>query len=220
MEILLVWLIFAVIVGAGANGRGRSGFGWFLLAVLISPLLALILLVVLPNVRDEARRAQASATPFTPITRTPPEGLPSWASPDAASASAPVNGNVALEVVQRVDDWAHVRASNGWTGWVDGRRLVPLAPPPPPPPPPAVLAVETSAAYLDAARAPQTVAQSQAALQVGQRMRIKYKDSSKFSGVTGRVTSVGAADVVIRSEKTGQDVVVRFDNMADSEILQ
>lgn len=47
MEFVIGWLIFAVIVGVIAGSRKRSGFGWFLLAVLISPLLALILVLAL-----------------------------------------------------------------------------------------------------------------------------------------------------------------------------
>lgn len=54
MEIILVWLVFAIVVGIAANSRGRSGFGWFILAAIISPLIALILVLVLPNLRVEA----------------------------------------------------------------------------------------------------------------------------------------------------------------------
>jgi hypothetical protein len=44
------WIGFAVIVGIVANSRrGRSGFRWFLLALLISPLLAGLLVLALPN---------------------------------------------------------------------------------------------------------------------------------------------------------------------------
>jgi hypothetical protein len=50
MEIFFLWFVFAVVVGIGAGARGRNGFGWWLLAMLISPLLALILLVLLPSV--------------------------------------------------------------------------------------------------------------------------------------------------------------------------
>lgn len=55
MELGTLWFIFAIVVGFGASGRGRSGFGWFLLALLISPLLAFILLVLLPARSTEAR---------------------------------------------------------------------------------------------------------------------------------------------------------------------
>ena len=59
MELLIIWVIFAVIVGAAASGRGRSVAGWIVLAILISPLLALILLVVMPNLRDQRAREAA-----------------------------------------------------------------------------------------------------------------------------------------------------------------
>ncbi|HRO60256.1 MAG TPA: hypothetical protein PK177_13995 [Burkholderiaceae bacterium] len=71
MELLLFWFIGAIIVGAAAAGRGRGGFAWFLLALLISPLLALVAVLVLPRIEDEpATEPDASGT--TPIhTRCP-----------------------------------------------------------------------------------------------------------------------------------------------------
>ena len=45
--LLVFWLIFAVIVAVAAHGRGRSSVGWFLIAILISPLLALIAVLVM-----------------------------------------------------------------------------------------------------------------------------------------------------------------------------
>ncbi|MEO5705193.1 MAG: PrsW family glutamic-type intramembrane protease, partial [Candidatus Limnocylindrales bacterium] len=64
---------------------------------------------------------------FAPMHRVPPEGLASWALPNPAGASTPLAGGLELQVVQQVGDWAHVSASNGWTGWVDGRRIVPTS---------------------------------------------------------------------------------------------
>ena len=49
MEIALVWFVFAMLVGAAASSRGRSGFGWFLLSCIISPLLGLLLLIAVPK---------------------------------------------------------------------------------------------------------------------------------------------------------------------------
>jgi phosphotransferase system glucose/maltose/N-acetylglucosamine-specific IIC component len=40
MVYVLLWLFFAIMIGAAASSRGRSGFGWFLLAAVISPLLS------------------------------------------------------------------------------------------------------------------------------------------------------------------------------------
>lgn len=40
------WLFFAALVGILAASWGRSGFGWFLLGCLLSPLLAIIILLI------------------------------------------------------------------------------------------------------------------------------------------------------------------------------
>lgn len=68
MEIVLVWLVFAVIVAVAASGRGRSGFGWFLLSAVISPLLSFILLMVLPKVGAARRPKDESGEVITPET--------------------------------------------------------------------------------------------------------------------------------------------------------
>ncbi|MBO4221973.1 hypothetical protein [Bradyrhizobium neotropicale] len=48
MMIFLSWIAFAALVGAFASmRRNRSGFGWFVLALIISPLLAGILVAIL-----------------------------------------------------------------------------------------------------------------------------------------------------------------------------
>src|SRR4051812_14317030 len=44
--IFVAWLVFSIVVGMLAHGRGRSGVGWGFLAGAISPLLAGILLYV------------------------------------------------------------------------------------------------------------------------------------------------------------------------------
>jgi hypothetical protein len=55
MEIALpfFWIAFAVVVGVAAASRGRNGFGWFVLALLISPLIALLLVLVMQNRRSD-----------------------------------------------------------------------------------------------------------------------------------------------------------------------
>lgn len=67
----------------------------------------------------------AVATPFAPTHKVPVEGLPAWQVPDGSTPAVGLAGGLELELVQRVADWGHVRASNGWTGWVDARRLLP-----------------------------------------------------------------------------------------------
>ena len=54
MEILFFWIVSAIIVGIVANSRGRSGIGWFFLSsLLLSPLLGLILVLCLTNLRKQ-----------------------------------------------------------------------------------------------------------------------------------------------------------------------
>jgi hypothetical protein len=59
MEYLFFWLLCSGVVGIVAmHGRGRNGGGWFLLSLLISPLLALILVLCLPAQAKRLTRRQ------------------------------------------------------------------------------------------------------------------------------------------------------------------
>ena len=49
MEVVLLWLFFAVLVANWARSRGRHFFNWFILAAIASPLIAAILLLILPS---------------------------------------------------------------------------------------------------------------------------------------------------------------------------
>ncbi len=56
--IILVWLCLSIAVGGLAQSKGREGFGWFVVALLISPLLALIVIACVPtNSKEIDRRA-------------------------------------------------------------------------------------------------------------------------------------------------------------------
>src|SRR5260370_12701663 len=59
--ILIFWLIFAIVVGVAADARGRNGVLWFVLAAIISPVLALILLLVQPDLKQSASGMLAAA---------------------------------------------------------------------------------------------------------------------------------------------------------------
>lgn len=48
MLFVLFWIVLCVFVGVFANvRRGRNGFGWFVLALFISPLLSGLLVAIL-----------------------------------------------------------------------------------------------------------------------------------------------------------------------------
>jgi len=52
VELFLGWLVLlglAIVVGIAASVRGRNGVGWFFLAVAITPLIAGLLVLVLPD---------------------------------------------------------------------------------------------------------------------------------------------------------------------------
>lgn len=53
----VIWLLFCIGVGALADSRGRSGFGYFLLSFLLSPLLGLIVVLVTRNIKEEGAKA-------------------------------------------------------------------------------------------------------------------------------------------------------------------
>jgi RsiW-degrading membrane proteinase PrsW (M82 family) len=78
----------------------------------------------------EARSEAAPPPPppdagWAPTHLVPPGGMAAWSAPDP-SRQPIVNLPERLELVveDRAGAWAHVRAINGWRGWVDGRRLI------------------------------------------------------------------------------------------------
>jgi len=54
MVLVTLWLLFAILIGVAAKARGRFGIGWFLLAILLSPLIAGVILALLPDLRTQA----------------------------------------------------------------------------------------------------------------------------------------------------------------------
>ena len=81
---------------------------------------------------------------YTQTHVVPTEGLPAWNQPDGSGPpAASLDPGLDVQVTESRGGWAHIRCSNGWEAWVDGRRLVesqpapaPAAPTPPPPTPP------------------------------------------------------------------------------------
>lgn len=53
MEAIAIWFFFALVVGLIAGAKGRSAAGWFVLACLISPLIAGVIVAALPNLKHE-----------------------------------------------------------------------------------------------------------------------------------------------------------------------
>jgi hypothetical protein len=63
MEIFIIYVLFSVVAGFIASKKGRSGFGFFLLAFLLSPLVGVIAaLIVSENTRSVEDQAVASGS--------------------------------------------------------------------------------------------------------------------------------------------------------------
>lgn len=58
MEILIIWSILSICVAILAERRGRSGVGFFFLALLISPLIAGIVVLCLTDLRTTKEQAK------------------------------------------------------------------------------------------------------------------------------------------------------------------
>lgn len=115
---------------------GREGF--FFLGTVVSAALAFLMLRDAPAASGSVASsvavsvpapapapAPAAATGWTSTHSVPEEGLPAWGSPDPSGAVvADLDPRLPVRVVGTRGEWAQVEASNGWTGWVDGRRLV------------------------------------------------------------------------------------------------
>lgn len=71
MEFVFFWLVFSIVVGVAANSRGRSGVGWFLFSLILSPLLGLILVLVLPRQSAETQDADEEVAPKFADVRCP-----------------------------------------------------------------------------------------------------------------------------------------------------
>ncbi|MBP1631891.1 MAG: hypothetical protein H6Q11_179, partial [Acidobacteria bacterium] len=80
-------------------------------------------------VADTIEMPYAPAQPvvFTPTHEVPAGGMSAWARPDPSlQPAARLEARVQLRVDETRGAWARVTGSNGWTGWVDARRLAPL----------------------------------------------------------------------------------------------
>jgi hypothetical protein len=78
-----------------------------------------------PEPRTESQPTAGEAVAaWAPTHRVPAEGLDAWQEPDPAAAPI-ARLDAGLEVrVERTDGaWAQIVCENGWSAWVDDRRL-------------------------------------------------------------------------------------------------
>ena len=79
-----------------------------------------------PAAPTEPAPTPRAERPWAPSHVVPAGGLAAWRTPDPAGpVIARLDPGLPVLVTERAGDWAHVGASNGWAGWVDGRSLLP-----------------------------------------------------------------------------------------------
>ncbi|CAL9352728.1 hypothetical protein SUDANB2_00492 [Streptomyces sp. enrichment culture] len=68
---------------------------------------------------------------FRPTHVVPQHGMPAWEAPDTARPTVDLDPLLPVQLLERQGDWGHVLCFNGWSAWVDGRRLVAVPQDPP-----------------------------------------------------------------------------------------
>jgi len=51
--IIFLWVVFSILVGALANSKGRSFFGYFCLSLLFSPIVGFITVAIVPDIKHD-----------------------------------------------------------------------------------------------------------------------------------------------------------------------
>jgi hypothetical protein len=88
--IFFLWLVLCVVIGAAAAGRGRSGFGYFVLSFLLSPLIGGLVLLLLPNKAEIARHAElVAAIRREPVPPTQADAIATMMGADTPTTPAP-----------------------------------------------------------------------------------------------------------------------------------
>lgn len=72
MEVVAFWVTLSIFVGILANNRGRSGFWWFAISLLISPLVAAIFVGLMSNLANKAATPPAAPQANTRKTKRCP----------------------------------------------------------------------------------------------------------------------------------------------------
>jgi hypothetical protein len=79
-EIGFLWFVLAIAVALLANKRGRSAFGWFVIALLFSPLVGFVFLLVLD---DLSASTGSSAGVPSGATHVKCPACAEWVMPEA-----------------------------------------------------------------------------------------------------------------------------------------
>jgi len=68
MEILIGWVALCFAVAAWAHSKGRFAFGWFIISLMLSPLIGGVIVAALPKVGKAALPRDEAGQPITDQT--------------------------------------------------------------------------------------------------------------------------------------------------------
>lgn len=71
MELILIWLLFAIVTGVAASSRGREGCLWSVAGALLGPF-GLIWVLVLPRAEASPETMIAQDGTVVPVNKTCP----------------------------------------------------------------------------------------------------------------------------------------------------
>lgn len=81
MELLGFWFFASLVVAVWASNRGRSGFAWWLVSMLLSPVLGALFVAVQPNLAAQRQAAQNTDDSDAQRVRCP--ACAEWVLPQA-----------------------------------------------------------------------------------------------------------------------------------------
>ncbi|MFC1234438.1 hypothetical protein [Vibrio sp. F74] len=61
MFVVIMWLVFAVLVGVYASNKGRSGVGLFFVSLILSPIIGLIIALIMSPNQDKVEQSSIAS---------------------------------------------------------------------------------------------------------------------------------------------------------------
>ena len=65
MEIFVLWVALCFVIAFWAHSKGRFAFGWFIISLMLSPLIGGLIVAALPKAGKAALPKDESGTPIT-----------------------------------------------------------------------------------------------------------------------------------------------------------
>ena len=71
--VAIVWILLTFFIFKLAKSKNRQPLGWILVSIITSPVLILIILAIMPNLKSEKKTRKKRKKNLPKINRTPPK---------------------------------------------------------------------------------------------------------------------------------------------------